>query len=66
MGSSDTRQRLRRQVETELAEQHLLLGVWFGVAAQDQGSAIGCGEMDVEHLDGGEFVEHGAWRKAGG
>src|SRR6266700_4229391 len=36
------------------------------MAAQDQGAAIGGGEVDVEHLDGGEDIEHGSWGEAGG
>src|SRR5208283_2334785 len=36
------------------------------LGAQDQRSAIGGGEVDVEHLDGGELVEHGPRGEAGG
>ena len=39
--------------------QKLLVGVQLSVAAQDQCAAIGGREVDVEHLDGGELVEHG-------
>jgi hypothetical protein len=63
---SDARGRLGRQVELELLRQHLLFGVEFGVTVQDQRTAIGGREEDVEHLDGGEFVEHGPRREAGG
>ena len=62
----DARWRLGRQVELELLHQNLLIGVEFGVAAQDQRAAIGGGEVNVEHLDGGELVEHGPRREAGG
>jgi hypothetical protein len=41
-----------------------LVGIEFGVAAEDQGAAIGRGKMVVEHLDGGELVEHGPRREA--
>ena len=47
-----------------MPDQHLLIGGEFGVAAEDQGAAIGSGKMDVEHLDGGELVEHGPGREA--
>jgi len=30
---------LRRQIELELFQQKLLVSVWFGVAAEDQGAA---------------------------
>jgi hypothetical protein len=63
---SDARGRLGRQVELELFRQHLLVGVEFGVTAQDQHAAIGGREVDVEHLDGGELVEDGPRREAGG
>jgi len=65
-GCGDAWRGLERQSESELAEQHFLLGVGFGVAAEDQSSAVGGREVDVEHLDGGESVEHGAGREAGG
>jgi len=35
------------------------------VAAEDQGASVGCGKVDVEHLDGGHLVEHGARCQAG-
>ena len=37
-----------------------MVGVGLGVTAQDQGSAVGGWEVDVEHLDGGKLVEHGS------
>ena len=55
----DARRRLGRQIELELLHEELLFGVQFSVAAQDQCTAIGGREVDVEHLDGGELVEHG-------
>src|SRR6516165_2872993 len=63
---SDPWRWLRRQVEIELAGQDLLVGVELGVAAQDQRSTV-CGrEVNVEHLDRGELVEHNPRREAGG
>src|ERR1700686_2328959 len=55
---------LRRQFEVELLEQDLLFGVELGIAAQDQGAAIGCREVHVEHLHGSELVEHGPGSEA--
>ena len=63
---SDPWRGLRGQVEVELRYQELLVGVQFGVAAQDQRAAIGGREVDVEHLDGGELVEHGSRGEAAG
>ena len=56
---------LRRQVEVELFDRELLVGVELGIAAQDQGAAIGGREVHVEHLYGGQLVEHGPGGKAG-
>ena len=61
----DARWGLGRQIKLELLDQKLLVGVQFGVAAEDQGAAIGGREVDVEHLDGGELVEHGPRSEAG-
>ena len=49
-----------------MPDQDPLAGVEFGVSAQDQGAAVGGGEADIEHLDVGELVEHGARREAAG
>ena len=57
--------RLRRQIEVELVDQELLVGIQLRVAAEDQGAAIGGRKMHVEHLHGGELVEHGPWSEAG-
>jgi hypothetical protein len=38
----------------------------WGAAAQDQRAAIGGGKVNVEHLEGGELVAHGARREASG
>ena len=64
-GSGDSRRWLRWQGETEALEEEFLVDVGLSVSAQDQGSAVGGGEVDVEHLDGGEFVEHGPRGEAG-
>src|SRR5271157_2091290 len=42
-----------------------LVGGEFGVTAEDQGAAVGGGEMDVEHLDRCKLVEHSSRREAG-
>ena len=62
--AGDSRRRLGWQGEVELLQEDLLIDVGFGVAAQDQGAAIGGGEMHIEHLDGGELLEHGARRES--
>ncbi len=49
-----------------MPQDEFLVDVGLGGAAQDKGSAVGGGEVDVEHLDGGELVEHGSWGEAGG
>ena len=59
----DPRRGLRRQGEIELPRQNLLVGVEFGGAAQDQRAAIRRRKVNVEHLNGGELVEHGPRRE---
>ena len=55
--SGDPRSRLDGQVEIELLQEELLIGIEFGVAAEDQRAAVRCREVDIEHLDSSEFVE---------
>ena len=38
----------------------------FGVAGQNQGSAVGGREMHVDHLQGGEFFQYGPWGESWG
>ena len=57
---SDARGRLLGKLEPEFFQQEFLIGVGLGVAAQDQGPAVGRGEMNIEHLDGGQLVQDGA------
>ena len=57
-GGGDSRRRLGRQGEAKPFQQESLVRVGFGVATQDQGAAIGGREVDIEHLDAGELVEH--------
>ena len=59
-GGGDPRWRLRGQLQMQAIEQQLLVGLRLGVAAQDQGSSVGGGQMDIDHLDGGEFLQGGA------
>src|SRR6266705_4701368 len=54
----DARRWLRRQIELELLEQQLLVGIEFGMAAEDQHASVGCREVHVEHLHRGHLVEH--------
>jgi hypothetical protein len=63
---SDAWRRLGRQLEPELVEEDLVIGVGLGVAGEDQGPAVSGGEVDIEHLDVGELVEDGAGCKAAG
>ena len=50
---------LRGKLEVELPDQELLAGVEFGMAAEHERAAIGGGKVNIEHLDGGELVQHG-------
>ena len=59
-GCSYSRWGLRGQGEVESFHEKSLVWVDLGVAAQDQGTPVGGGEMNIEHLDAGELVEYGA------
>ena len=54
----DAWRRLRRQIELELLEQQLLVGIKRGIAAEDQRASVGGRQVHVEHLYGGHLVEH--------
>jgi hypothetical protein len=51
--SGDWWRRLRREGEVELPQEEFVVAVRLGVSAQDQGSAVGGWEVDVEHPDYG-------------
>ena len=56
----DFRWRLGWQFELERVEQHAQLGLRLGVAGEQEFASIGCRDVDVDHLDGGELLEHAA------
>ena len=56
---------MRRQAEVELLDQHLLIDVELGIARQNQSTAISGREVDIEHLDGGQLVQHGPGGQSG-
>jgi hypothetical protein len=56
-GGGDFGWRLGRQAEFELVDQQLQLGFGLGVSGQHDLASVGCWQMDVDHLNGGEFVE---------
>ena len=57
---SDSWWGLGGQSKTEPFHEKSLIWIWLGVTAQDQGSTIVGREMNIEHLDAGELIEHGA------
>jgi hypothetical protein len=62
---TDARWRLGREREVELFEQDFLIGLWMGVATQDQGATVGRREVHIEHLNGGQFVQNRTWGQSG-
>ena len=46
--------------KVEAFHEKALIWIRLGVTAQDQGAAIIGREMDIEHLDAGELIEHRA------
>jgi hypothetical protein len=57
-GGGDPWRGLRWQRELELVHDELLIAGELGAATEDQGAAVGRGEVNVEHLDRRELVEH--------
>jgi hypothetical protein len=59
-GFGNARWRLGRQRQAEPIEGNPLVGIGLGAPAEDQRAPVSGREVDVEHLDGGKFVEHGS------
>ena len=57
----DFRWWLLRQIELEATEEEFQVRFGLGVAGQEQLAAIAGGDLDVDHMDRGEFLE-GAMR----
>ena len=49
-----------RQLQVQLLLQEWLIPLRLGIAAQDQGSVIGGGQLDIDHLQGRAFLQGGA------
>ena len=58
--SRDSGRWLIRQLALELPDQKLELRLGLGVAGQAQLPPVGRRQMDIDHLDGGEFLESAA------
>ena len=56
-GGGDFGRRLRRQLQLELLDQQLEFRLGLGVAGQQQLASISGRQMDIDHLDGGEFLQ---------
>jgi len=52
------------QLELELLEQQFAIVVRLSITREDQGALIGSWQVDVNHLDGSELLQHGAWGQA--
>ena len=66
MGGGDFGGRLVGQFELEAVKEQRQLRLRLGVAAQLQFAPVGGGDANVDHLNGGEFVEQTARGQAGG
>jgi hypothetical protein len=53
------------KLELELLDQELECRLGLGVAGQQQLSSVGSRQMDIDHLDGGEFLQCAARGKSG-
>jgi hypothetical protein len=59
-GGGDFWGRLVGQFELEPVEEQRQFGFGLGIAGQLQLAAVGSGDVDVDHLNGGEFLEQTA------
>src|SRR6202049_3713649 len=64
LSGADFGLRLGGQDEFELIEQEREFGFWFGVAGQQQLSAVGRRDMQINHLHGGELFDGAARHEA--
>ena len=55
----DARWRLGRQGQIELVEHQGLIGIGLGVAWQDQPTAVGGGQTDIQHLKRRQLFQQG-------
>ena len=62
----DFRWWLLRQIEFEATEKEFQVRFGLGVAGQEQLAAIAGGDLDVDHLDRGEFLEGATRCQTGG
>ena len=53
-------------MQVELVQQQRLLRFRLGIAGHDQPASVGGGQADIEHLDRGQFFQHGARGQARG
>ncbi len=65
MSGADLRRCLGGQGEFEFVQQQVQFRLGLGVAREAQFSPVGRGHVDVDHLHGGELLEHGTGREAG-
>lgn len=65
MQGEDFGRRLRGQFQIQPLQEELDVGLGLGVSTQDDSALVGGGEVHVEHLDGGKFLQHGAGREPG-
>jgi hypothetical protein len=66
LSRSDFRWWLGGQGQFEFLEQQLQFGLGLRVAREGEFAPIGGGHIDVDHLHGGELLEHGSRRKPRG
>ena len=64
-GGGDFGRRLGRQVELHAVDEQAQFGLGLGVTGEDDLAPVGSGQMDVDHLHGGEFLQGAAGGEAG-
>src|SRR5882757_11223536 len=65
VGRSDFGRLLQGQLELEPVDQEFELGLWLGVSGEHDLAAVGCRQMNIDHLDGSELLERASGGQAG-
>ena len=60
VGRSDFGRLLQGQLELEPVDQEFELGLWLGVSGEHDLAAVGCRQMNIDHLDGSELLKRAA------
>ena len=64
-GGGDFGGRLGRQDQVHSVDEEAQVGLGVGGAGEDNLAPVGCGQMDIDHLHGGELCQRASGAEAG-